>query len=168
MDNPWNFLGKTHIQLQFYWFWLWCLIQPYVQKVLKLSLWNPVSQSSPSSVSPQPWVTVARLQLRSVGPYKNEPESLAVWVTAPPLPPYLHNGILTTLALLFGPQNAPLPPLWFLYEKRGSWTGGWVCGCEWRGFLLAVWCQYGPFYKGIVQLPTCRVWDGGCALCQTL
>lgn len=36
------------------------------------------------SPSPQPWVTVARLQLRSVGPCKLRPERLSVWVTAPP------------------------------------------------------------------------------------
>lgn len=76
--------------------------------------------------SPSPWVTVARLQPRPVGPCKPGLERLAVWVTAP-LPALSYKGVLTTLALLFGPQNTPQPPIWLFAEKeRGKRRGaGW-------------------------------------------
>lgn len=74
----------------------------------------------PSRLSSQPWVTVARLRQKPVGSFEHRPESPAVWATAPPSP---NNRVLTTLALLFGPQSAPLPPLWFLFEKMGAGTG---------------------------------------------
>lgn len=35
----------------------------------------------------------------------------------------------------------------------GGWVGGWMCGCEWRGFLLALWCQYGLFTKELCCSP---------------
>lgn len=57
---------------------------------------------------------------KPVGSFEHRPESPAVWATAPPSP---NNRVLTTLALLFGPQSAPLPPLWFLFGKMGAGTG---------------------------------------------
>lgn len=87
------------------------------------------------SGSVSPWVTVARLQAR--------PERLAVWVTAPPpqalLPTLSYKEVLTTLALLFGPQNIPQPPIRVFAEKgraklkraeqRRLLEGGGVCVC---------------------------------------
>lgn len=100
----------------------------------------------PFQLSPQPWVTVARLQQRPVGSFEHRPESLAVWATAPPSP---NNRVLTTLALLFGPQNAPLPPLWFLFEKMGSWEGAVGGGGKALvGSVVSVWA----LHKGMEQL----------------
>lgn len=70
-----------------------------------------------------------------------------------PHPPTLSfKEVLTTLALLFGPQNIPQPPIWLSAEKESQAgesraeevAGRRGCG---DGLLLAVWCQYGLFIK---------------------
>lgn len=73
-------------------------------------------------LSPSPWVTVARLQHRPVGPCKLSLERLAVWVTAP-LPTLPYKRVLTTLVLLFGPQNTPQPPIWLFAENERTKLG---------------------------------------------
>lgn len=91
---------------------------------------------------PSPWVTVARLQHRPVGPCKLRLERLAVWVTAP-LPTLSYKGVLTTLVLLYSPQNTPQPPIWLFAEKERTKLGKlWSR----RGFLEGghqVWAPVG-------------------------
>lgn len=92
--------------------------------------------SLPLSGSLSPWVTVARLQPRPVGPCKLRPvERLAVCLghctPSSPLPPTLalslqhphsptrsHKRVRTTLGPLFGPQNAPHPPGFFFSPEK--------------------------------------------------
>lgn len=84
-----------------------------------------------------------------VGPCKLSLERLAVWVTAP-LPTLSYKRVLTTLVLLFGPQNAPQPPIWLFAEKERTklgrveqkrlFEGG--AGVTEDGFQLAMWCQH--------------------------
>lgn len=126
--------------------------------LMKPCLLTPTFSHS-SSLSP--WVTVARLQPRPVGPWKPRPERLAVWVTAPP-PTCPYKGVLTTLALLFGPQNTSQPPIWLFAEKgraelriaeqKRLLEGG---GCGWSpvGSVVSVWTL-----KGVAS---CLLVEGG-------
>lgn len=112
--------------------------------------YEPLSPNTPffSLRFLSPWVTVARLQPRPVGPCKPRPERLAVWVTAPPLPALSYKGVLTTLALLFVPQNTPPTPNLALCWERESQAGESRVDCwkeeggsEWggRGWMGACW-----------------------------
>lgn len=71
-------------------------------------------------------------------------ERLAVWVTAHPLyPPTLsYKGVLTALALLFGPQNTPQPPIWLSQAERGRAEETVGSRGDVDGLLLAMLCWY--------------------------
>lgn len=67
-----------------------------------------------------------------------------------PLPTLSYKGVLTTLGLLFGPQNIHQPPIWLFAEKkrepswgeqsrRAWWEEEGVCGWAPVGSMVSVW-----------------------------
>lgn len=104
--------------------------------------------SHPGSLSP--WVTVARLQPRPVGPCKPRPERLAVWVTAPPPNTFIQRSSDYFSSFIWATKHSPTPNLALCWEResqagesRAEEAAGRRGGCGWApvGSVVSVWTR---------------------------